>query len=103
MFSLWISHRFASPRFRISSFSLCLIALLAIARAQAAGFAPSAPMSAARYEHTATLLPNGKILVVGGFGPGTLNSVELYNPATNTWSTAASLGIGRALHTATLL
>ena len=36
----------------------------------------------ARFDHTATLLPNGKVLVVGGFdvGSGTLESAELYDP-----------------------
>ena len=37
--------------------------------------------------HTATLLPNGKVLVAGGFGnSGYLASAELYDPASGTWS-----------------
>ena len=42
----------------------------------------------ARSAHTATLLPNGEVLVAGG-RRGTsdiLNSAELYNPATGTWT-----------------
>ena len=40
-------------------------------------------LSTARYHHTATLLPNGKALVAGGsITNGTLNSAELYDPAT---------------------
>jgi len=57
-----------------------------------------------RLDHTATLLPNGKVLVVGGdFLFGVLASVELYNPATGTWSETGSLATGRTSHTATLL
>ena len=36
---------------------------------------------AARYLHTATLLPNGKVLVAGGYDDVTaLDSAQLYNP-----------------------
>jgi|GEM_PF-3124675 len=57
-----------------------------------------------RSEHTATLLPNGKVLVAGGFGTGGgLNSAELYDPATSMWSYTGNLNTGRFGHTATLL
>jgi hypothetical protein len=58
----------------------------------------------ARTEHTATLLPNGMVLVAGGFGPtGPLASVEVYDPTTGQWTVGASLKIPRARHTATLV
>jgi N-acetylneuraminic acid mutarotase len=66
----------------------------------------------ARYDHTATRLPNGMILVAGGFGGlpdplhtggAPLNSVELYDPSTGTWSAAAAMTVARTQHTATLL
>ena len=61
-------------------------------------------LSTAHVGHTATLLPNGKVLVAGGDGgTGSYSSVELYDPAANTWSTAASLQTGRVGHAATLL
>ena len=43
-------------------------------------------------EHTATLLPYGKVLVAGGFGNQlvSLSSAELYDPATGSWSTPAA-------------
>jgi len=40
-------------------------------------------LNIARYDHTETLLPNGKVIVAGGFdGVGRLMSTELYDPAT---------------------
>ena len=59
-----------------------------------------------REYHTATLLPNGKVLVAGGWNFNTLNtlaSAELYDPATGTWTTTGSLANARYFHTATLL
>src|SRR5437879_6033966 len=56
-----------------------------------------------RTEHTATLMPNGDVLVVGGIGGGRLTSAERYNPITGTWSRTASLLRGVDAHTATLL
>jgi large repetitive protein len=55
--------------------------------------------------HTATLLPNGKVLVAGGQDDATdrLASCELYDPATGTWSPTGPLTEGRNSHTATLL
>jgi hypothetical protein len=61
-------------------------------------------MAERRQEHTATLLPNGKVLVVGGFnGTSALNTAELYDPATHTWSPAKPMASPRRRHTATLL
>src|SRR2546428_4916314 len=57
-----------------------------------------------RYGHTATLLPNGKVLVVGGAsGADLLDSAELYDPATGTWSLTGHLNVAHWFHTATLL
>ena len=56
--------------------------------------------------HTMTLLPDGKVLVAGGFPipRHALASAELYDPATGTWSATGSLNIGRGWsHTATPL
>jgi Kelch motif protein len=61
-------------------------------------------LNTGRYSHTATLLPNGKVLVAGGsnFGGQSLASAELYDPATGTWSATDSLR-ARAGHKAALL
>jgi N-acetylneuraminic acid mutarotase len=68
-----------------------------------------APLQTARRLHSATLLANGKVLVVGGItgspqfpAPG-LGTAELYDPGAGTWSTTGSLHVPRWGHTATLL
>jgi hypothetical protein len=60
-------------------------------------------MQAARSDHTATLLPIGLVLVAGGENGTVLNSAELYDPVSNTWSDAGDLVTGREQHTASLL
>src|SRR5207244_2252408 len=59
----------------------------------------------ARTSHTATLLEDGRVLVVGGtrdYSDG-LASTEIYDPATGIWSATANLNEGRWTHTANLL
>src|SRR5450432_2593016 len=62
-------------------------------------------LNTARLEHTAALLPNGKVLVAGGIGSGnfSLTSAELYDPASGSWTATGSLNTARYYHTATLL
>src|SRR5262245_63562513 len=62
-------------------------------------------MCTARSSHTATSLPNGKVLVAGGVNrvDGFLSSAELYDPGTGTWAATGSMGIARRDHTATLM
>jgi hypothetical protein len=55
------------------------------ARAASSGtFALTGSLNTARYDHTATLLQNGQVLVTGGvdINGNSLSSAELYNPAT---------------------
>jgi len=65
----------------------------------------AANMNAYRHGHTATTLPNGKVLVVGGLNENgaALNTAELYDPATNTWTLTATMPSSRYLHSALLL
>lgn len=72
-------------------------------------WAPTGAMQTARVSHTATLLPNGKVLVAGGCsgdmycsGP-IFASAELYNPATGTFTSTRSMAAPRGGATATLL
>jgi hypothetical protein len=69
------------------------------------GWTDTAPMATARVGATATLLPNGKVLVAGGSdGRGNLfATAELYDSATNAWSAAAPMSTARSNHSATLL
>ncbi|MCP4664507.1 MAG: hypothetical protein GY856_54680 [bacterium] len=85
-----------------------------------APFSTAEELADARVGHSATVLSSGDVLVAGG-GQGTLQltntqgiwdffssneptaSVELYQPATGTWSALAPLHNPRAFHAATLL
>jgi WD40 repeat protein len=58
-------------------------------------------MLAAGRGHTATLLSNGKVLVVGG--DSAAYRAELFDPSTGTWTATGSLDTPRWDHTATLL
>src|SRR4029079_1083241 len=80
-------------------------ALMQSARAGSFQFAPTGNLITARAAHTATLLPNDKVLVAGGinFSDGYLSGAELYDPTTGTWSQTGSLNAPRSGHTATLL
>ena len=69
------------------------------------GFEDTGSLAHARQNHTATLLPDGKVLVAGGFDhiSGYLASAELYDPGSGTWMATGSLVTARFGHTATLL
>ena len=72
-----------------------------------ASWTSTGELNIGRYDHTATLLPDGKVLVAGGKGSDTCfkptSSAELYDPVSGTWSPTGSLNTARADHTATLL
>jgi hypothetical protein len=68
--------------------------------------ATSGPMTAARQDHTSTLLSNGKVLLTGGYAPATnvTGTAELYDPSANAFSaTSSPMTSVREDHTATLL
>lgn len=68
-------------------------------------FGPAGSLTAARYGHTATLLSDGRVLVVGGYGNDALwlDTAEIWDPATGEFTPAGSLNVGRHAHAATLL
>lgn len=87
-----------------------LLALLLLGWAptsQATGWNTAASLQVVRNSPSATLLPNGKVLIVGGTSTNDiasrLNSGELYDPATNSWAPAGTLAAARTWHSATKL
>ncbi len=99
----------------MSSIAVLSIAILAskalLAQAASGSTEPEqsvrqvAMLRTARAAHTATALPSGQVLVVGGMadGGGSVASVELLDPGPNTVHELGSIAERRAGHTATLL
>jgi hypothetical protein len=72
----------------------------------AIAWAQVASMAIARSGHSATLLPDGTVLVTGGnSGPADdpTDTVERYDPVTGSWVSVASMTSPRTGHSATLL
>lgn len=63
-------------------------------------FSAAGAFGASRSVFTATLLTNGKVLVVGG---SDLASAELWDPVTKTFSPTGSMALGRSFHAAVRL
>jgi hypothetical protein len=97
-------------------------------KAEASSFVRTGSLMTARCSHTATLLPDGRVLVAGGgnfdalnrasparlngvlFGNSVLDtgwrdlaSAEVYQPTTGTWTATGSMAIPRSGHVAVLL
>ena len=62
-------------------------------------------ITVARFSHTATLLPNGKVVFVGGQNSsGALSTMEVYDPSSQTFTAIGdTLSVARTGHAATLL
>lgn len=71
----------------------------------ASGITAISNMTDTRAAHTATLLPDGKVLIAGGFanGQSRLARAELFDPAQKTFASIGNMNVSRAGHTATLL
>ena len=69
----------------------------------------SGGMSTPRFEHTATLLDDGRVLIAGGQGPpiagntAALASTEIYDPAVDSFRKSNDMGEARFNHTASKL
>jgi MYXO-CTERM domain-containing protein len=70
-------------------------------------FVASGSLATPRYNHTATLLGGGTVLLAGGYNGKVLSTAELYDPlgspAAGTFATAGSMTTARQDHSATLL
>ena len=79
------------------------------ATGDAGTFSPTGSMAQPRAGHSATLLSDGRVLIVGGEDDGGDDgldhyaSAEVWDPDTDTFSPTGSLADGRAYHSATLL
>lgn len=84
-----------------------LVVCLAASGAWAQGrVAPAGSLALARTHHTATVLKDGRVLVIGGRGVdglSTLPSVEVYEPKSGKWKPGPPMTVGRSHHAATLL
>jgi len=77
------------------------------AEAQSSGAFTAVPsMGTGRSAHTATLLLDGRVLIVGGESGSAqrpLFTTEIYDPATQTFTPSGNMTTARSRHTATLL
>ncbi len=74
------------------------------------GWQVVAPMTNPRVMPDAVLLPDGTVFVCGGSSTGTADAArtpvmqaEIYNPATNKWTSVASMHVPRLYHAAAIL
>ena len=69
-------------------------------------FSPAGDMAVSRGVPSARALPNGKVLIAGGYteiGPIVTSSAEVYDAASGRFSPTSTMGTARLQHTATLL
>jgi hypothetical protein len=104
-------HSMPRPSWRAGIWRICLVLALALTLPPTGAVLAAAPgmwivtgsLNTSRYLHTATLLPNGKVLVAGGShavnGPGTfgvtLSTAELYDPTSGAWRPTGAMTTGR--------
>jgi hypothetical protein len=64
---------------------------------------PVASLQTPRARHAAVLLPDGRVLVLGGYFLDPLATAEIYDPQQDLWSPAPSLAMPRYDHAASLV
>jgi hypothetical protein len=82
------------------------VPLLVVAAGGVGSIRPVGAMHAQRAAHAAAALPDGRVLVVGGFGQGENGytaTAELYNPPTAAFALTGPMAVPRCCQTATTL
>ena len=79
-----------------------------VAGAAVGSFSVAESLEGGRTLHSATPLPDGRVLIIGGAGrqdgePGPLDTAVLWDPSAGSFSQTGSLASVREWHTATLL
>ncbi|HEX4666403.1 MAG TPA: kelch repeat-containing protein [Chthoniobacterales bacterium] len=98
-----VIHRF------MKNSTLLLVAALSLCTVRPTHADPAGTLITPRWNHTATLLLDGRVLVAGGyvqvsqccFNP--TDTCEIYDPASNSWTPTGSLSVARESHSAVLL
>ncbi len=93
-----------SPFARVAFAAALLVAIHSPAIAASGSWSPAASLHNARDGHTATLLPNGNIVVAGGENNNlAMASTEVYSPLTSSWTNSGNLNVARSNASALLL
>ena len=76
--------------------AIAILASLTVLPACASGWSTAPAMVTPLREHTTTVLNNGKVLVTGGYnGSAYVATSELYDPASNSWTSVAAMTVAR--------
>lgn len=102
--------RFQPPALHFPILGLTLLVAATTLMAQSGGstagrVSATGKLGVRRFSQTATLLPNGKVLIAGGMEANGRydSSAELYDPRTGAFTSITSMNSARSCHTATLL
>jgi hypothetical protein len=85
---------------------LFILLVLALEDSHAQSFVLTGNMAVPRLAHSATLLPDGRVLIAGGAdgnGANNRSTAEIYDPATGTFTRSGDMAFARARHAAVSL
>jgi hypothetical protein len=92
------------PLARVAAAAALLVAIHGPVYAASGTWAAAASLHNARDGHTATLLPNGNIVVAGGENNNSATaSTEVYSSLTSSWTNSGNLNVARSNASAVLL